>query len=62
MTSCNRKFDVLLGGTLFSRTANLNTLVLTRAVQICRVIALEERKYELPVAISDVWDINVLIA
>ena len=62
MTSCNRKFDVLLGGTLFSRTANLNTLVLTHAVQICRVIALEERKYELPVAISDVWDINVLIA
>ena len=62
MTSCNRKFDVLLGGTLFSRTANLSTLVLTHAVQICRVIALEERKYELPVAISDVWDINVLIA
>ena len=44
-----------------SPTTNLNTCVLTPAVRICRVIALKEIKYQLPVAIFDVRDVNVLV-
>ena len=58
----NRKFDVPLDGTLLSNTTNLNTFVLTPAVRICRVRALKERKYQLPVAIFDVEDVNILVA
>ena len=41
----NRKFDISLDGTLLSPTTNLNTFVLTPALQICQVRALKERKY-----------------
>ena len=58
----NRKFDVPLDGTLLSNTTNLNTFVLTPAVRICRVRALKERKYQLPVTIFDVEDVNILVA
>ena len=52
----NRKFDVsLINGKLLSHTVNLNAFVLTPAVRIavriCRIRALKERKYQLPVAI-----------
>ena len=39
----------------------LNAFVLAPAVRICRVIALKERKYQLPVSIFDVRDVNVLV-
>ena len=58
----NRKFDVSLDGTLLSHTASLNAFVLIPAVRICRVRALKEREYQLPVAVFDVWDVNVLVA
>ena len=58
----NQKFNVSLGGTVLSHTTNLNAFVLTPAVvRICRVIALEEIKYQLPVSIFDVRDVNVLV-
>ena len=57
----NQKFDVSLGGTVLSHTTNLNAFVLTPAVRICRVIALKEIKYQLPVSIFDVRDVNVLV-
>lgn len=41
-----RNFDVWLNGSLLSRTTNL----LAPAVRICRVRALKERNYQLPVA------------
>ena len=58
----NRKFDVPLDGTLLSHITNLNAFVLTPAVRICRVRALKERKYQPPVAIFDVEDVNILVA
>ena len=58
----NRKFDVSFDGTLLSPTTSLNAFVLSPAVRICRVRALKEREYQLPVAIFDVWDVNVLVA
>ena len=57
----NQKFDVSLGGTVLSHTTNLNAFVLTPAVRICRVIALNEIKYQIPVSIFDVRDVNVLV-
>ena len=57
----NRRFDVSLGGTVLSQTTNLNAFVLTPAVRICRIIALKEIKYQSPVAIIDVRDVNVLV-
>ena len=54
----NRRFDVLLDGTRLPHTTNLNAFILTPAV---RVRALKERKYQLPVAIFDVRDVNVLV-
>ena len=57
----NQKFDVSLGGTVLSHTTNLNAFVLTPAVRICRVIALKEIKYQLPVSIFDVRDVNVFV-
>ena len=57
----NRRFDVLLGGTVLSQTTNLNAFVLTPAVRICRIIALKEIKYQFPVAIIDVRVVNVLV-
>ena len=58
----NREFDVSRDGTLLSHTTNLNAFVLTPAIRICRVRALKDRKYQLPVAIFDVRDVNVLVA
>ena len=58
----NRKFDVPLDGTLLSHTTNMNAFVLTPTVRICRVRALKERKYQLPVAIFEVEDVNSLVA
>ena len=58
----NRKFDVPLDGTLLSHKTNLNAFVLTPAVRICRVRAMKERKYQLPVAIFDVEDVNIQVA
>ena len=58
----NRKFDISLDGTLLSHTTNLNAFVLGPAVRICRVTELKERKYQLPVAIFDFRDVNVLVA
>ena len=55
----NRRFDVSLDGTLLPHTTNVNAFILTPAV---RVRALKERKYQLPVAIFDVRDVNVLVA
>ena len=55
----NRKFDVSLDGTLLSQTMNVNALVLNPAVRICRVGALKEWKYQLPVAIFDIQDVNI---
>ena len=50
--SSNRKFDVsLINRKLLSHTVNLNAFVLTPAVRICRIRALKERQYQLPVAI-----------
>ena len=58
----NQKFNVSLGGTVLSHTTNLNAFVLTPAVvRICRAIALKEIKYQLPVSIFDVRDVNVLV-
>ena len=57
----NRKLDVSLDGTLLSHTMNLNAFVLIPAVRICRVRALRGRKYQLLVAVFDVWDVNFLI-
>ena len=57
----NRNFDVSIDGTLLSHTTNLNAFVLTPAVRICRVRAVKARKYQLPVAIIDVSDVNVLV-
>ena len=53
----NQKFDVSLDG-----KTNLNAFVLTPAVRICLVRALKEREYQLPIAIFDVRDVNVLVA
>ena len=58
----NWKFHVSLDGTLTSHTTNLNAFVFTPAVRICRGRTLKERKYQLPVAIFDVRDVNVLVA
>ena len=57
----NQKFDVSLDGTLLSHTTNLTVFVLTPNVRICRV-TLKERKYQLPGAIFDIQDVNVLVA
>ena len=57
----NQKFDVSLGGTVLSHITNVDAFVLTPPVQICRVIALKEIKYQLPVSIFDVRDVNVLV-
>ena len=56
-----RKFDISLDGTLASLNES-ECLCLTPAERICRVKALKERKYQLPVAIFDVRDVNVLVA
>ena len=58
----NRKFNVSLDGKFLSRTTNLNAFYLTPTVRICRVKALTERKYQVPVATFDVRDVNVLVA
>ena len=58
----NRKFDVLLDGTILSLTTNRNAFVLTPPLRICRVRALKKKKCQLPVAICDVRDANVLVA
>ena len=55
----NRRFDFLLDRTRLPHTTNVNAFILTPAV---RVRALKERKYQLPVAIFDVRDVNVLVA
>ena len=48
----NRKFDVsLINGKLLSHAVNFNAFVLTPAVRICRIRAVKERQYQLPVAI-----------
>ena len=57
----NRKFGVSLDGSLLSHTTNMSAFVLTSAVRICQVRELKNRKYQLPVAIFDVWDINVIV-
>ena len=57
----NRKFDVSLDGSLLSHTTNMNAFVLTTAVRICQVRELKNRKYQLPVAIFDVRDVNVTV-
>ena len=57
----NQKFNVSLGGTVLSHTMKLDAFVLAPAVRICRVIALKEIKYQLPVSIFDVRDVNVLV-
>ena len=57
----NRKFDVSRDGSLLSHTMNMNVFVLTTAVRICRVRELKNRKYQLPVAIFDVRDVNVTV-
>ena len=57
----NRKFGVSLDGSLLSHTTNVNAFVLTTAVRICQVRELKNRKYQLPVAIFDVWDVNVTV-
>ena len=57
----DQKFDVSLCGTVLSHTTNVDAFVLTPAVQICRVVALKEIKYQLPVSIFDVRDVNVLV-
>ena len=57
----NRKFDVSLDGSPLSHTTNMNAFVLTSAVRICQVRELKNRKYQLPVAIFDVPDINVTV-
>ena len=41
---------------------NLNASVLTASVRICLVRALKERKSQLPVAIFDFRDVNVVVA
>jgi len=53
----NMNSNVSLDETLLSHTVNLNAFVLTPAVR-----ALKEKKYQLPVAISDVRDVNVVVA
>ena len=55
----DRRLDVLLDGTLQPHTTNVNAFILTPAV---RVKALKERKYQLPVSVFDVRDVNVLVA
>ena len=55
--SGNQKLDVLLDGTLLCHTTDLNTFFLT-----CQVRALKGRKYQLSVAIFDVWDVDLLVA
>ena len=57
----NRKFGVSLDGSLLSHTTNVNAFVLTTAVRICQVRELKNRKYQLPVAIFDVRDVNVTV-
>ena len=56
----NWKLDVLLDGTLLSQTMKyyLNAFVYP-AVRTCRVRALKEGKYPLPVAIFDIQDVNI---
>ena len=49
----NRKFDVWLDGTLLSHTTNQNAFIITSVAWICRVRALKERKYQLPLALFD---------
>ena len=60
----NRKFDISLDGTLLSPTTNLNAFVLTRALQICLVRALRERKYllRLPFLMSGMSTLSLLNA
>ena len=60
----NRKFDISLDGTLLSPTTNLNAFVLTRALQICQVRALRERKYLLwlPFLMSGMSTLSLLNA
>ena len=54
--------DVSLDETLLSHTVNLNAFVLNPAVRMCRGRALKKKKYQLPLAISDVRDANVVVA
>ena len=54
--------NVSLDETLLSHTVNVNAFVLIPAVRMCRVRALKEKKYQLPLAISDVRDANVVVA
>ena len=58
----NHQFDVSLDGKIMSYATNWNAFNSTHALRICRVRALKERKYQLPVAIFDVRDVNVLVA
>ena len=53
VVNSKRKFDVSLDGTLLSHTTNQNAFIITSVAGICRVIALKERKYQLPPAIFD---------
>jgi len=57
----NRKFDVSLDGALLTHTTNMSAFVLTPAVRNCHVRELKNRKYQLPVAIFDVRDVNVTV-
>ena len=54
--------NVSLDETLLSHTVNVNAFVLIPAVRMCRVRALKEKKYQLPLAISDARDANVVVA
>ena len=53
VVNSKRKFDVSLDGTLLSHTTNQNAFIITSVAGIRRVIALKERKYQLPPAIFD---------
>ena len=60
-SSRSRLFDVSRAE-LLSHTTNLNAFVLTPAVPIYRDRALKEGEYQLPVAIFDVRDVNILVS
>ena len=62
MISNRKSVDISLDGTLLSLKTNWNAFVLSAAVRICRVRAWKERKYQLPFAIFDFRDVNVLVA
>ena len=58
----NGKLDISLDGSLLSHTMNLNTIVLGPLYEIYLVRALKKRKYQLPISIFDVRDVNVLVS